>query len=56
MNTYPKMISRDLEVSERYSFDDFPKYITKFIATLVKHVPDDKNFYAQFFFAMCRKP
>lgn len=33
-------LSRDLEVSERYSFYDFPKYITKIIATHtpVKHL------------------
>ena len=31
-------LSRDLEVSERYSFSDFPKYITKIIATPVKHL------------------
>ena len=31
-------LTRDLEVSERYSFYDFPKYITKIIATPVKHL------------------
>ena len=31
-------LSRDLEVSERYTFYDFPKYNTKIIATPVKHL------------------